>query len=259
MRHTDRARDDRDARLEAVRTAMAGIAHEVNNVLNTVLATAHLVRLDADDPALVREHAQRLEGAVARGTDLTTRLGRFVRRHPVPAADVRAVDIGALLRDIAASRQPMAAGSGSPSVTAAASGGEPGGPPARGCQVQLEADPALCVAGDPAELRTLFTRVLDAIAAGRSAGGTLRLSASGDRGTVTVRLGDASWSGPDDDGARPLEPFEPFSTADWPADAALGLAEAYGIAARHGGSLAVTGDPVRGVAFTVRLPHEGGS
>lgn len=253
MRHTDRARDDREARLEAVRTAMAGIAHEVNNVLNTVLATAHLVRLDADDPALVREHAQRLEGAVARGTDLTARLGRFIRRHPVPAAEAHLVDIGALLQDVASSFVHAATGSGAPFGIVPASGGQAG----RGIAVLVDAAPALCVSGDPGDLRVLFERVLDAVVAGRPVGDTVHMAAAAGLGTVTVQCGGAGGAvALEETGARP---FEPFSHDDCPASAALGLAEASGIAARHGGSLAVAGDPARGVAIAVRLPRQGGS
>ena len=83
--------------LEAVGRLAAGVAHDFNNVLGSVLGCAYVAGLDAQCPPGVRDQLDRIRELCQRGGELTRRLLRVARRGK---GGVGAVDVGACLGDL---------------------------------------------------------------------------------------------------------------------------------------------------------------
>ena len=244
-----RALEDRIARYqraESLGTMAGAVAHDFNNLMAIVSASADM--LDdavAGDPAARRDVAA-VRDAAARAGELTAALLAF-SRGDVPA-DV--VDLRAVLRDAAG---PMAA--------------------VLGHGIRLEVDdtaaPArVCVPGTSAP----FTRALMDLAANAGeampGGGTLRvrldeLAVDRDETARTVPV-SRRWArlvvGDTGVGMTPevaAHAFDPYFTTKQRADGdggGLGLATVWGTVTRSGGTVTVESEPGRGAVFTIRLP-----
>ncbi len=83
--------------LEAVGRLAAGVAHDFNNVLGSVLGCAYVAGLDARCPPGVRDQLERIRELCQRGGELTRRLLRVARTG---TAGVGAVDVAACLGDL---------------------------------------------------------------------------------------------------------------------------------------------------------------
>jgi two-component system NtrC family sensor kinase len=90
-------------------------------------------------------------------------------------------------------------------------------------------------------------------------GGTLRISAGKDfqAGRLSVKISDTGMGIPEQDLPHIFEPF--FTTKKNEKATGLGLAVAYGIAERHGGSISVFSEVNKGTTFTIILPQSSGA
>jgi signal transduction histidine kinase len=88
-------REAQSRRLEAIGRLAGGVAHDFNNIVTGILATASLVNssLDLDDPR--RADLREIERAARRAADLTSQLLAYARRTPV---DPRVIDVNDVLR-----------------------------------------------------------------------------------------------------------------------------------------------------------------
>ncbi|MFN2567563.1 MAG: nitrogen regulation protein NR(II) [Gemmatimonadaceae bacterium] len=230
---TDRE-ETREARLAAVRQLTSGVLHDINNVLNPIMAAAYLLQANADNPVAVRDYTARISKAVEIGAATAARVGRFIRQEPLQGIGAQElVDLSAVAEEVATMTRP------SWSERAA------GGP----VDFRDELAGGALVRGIAGELRAavlnLVQNALDAMAAG---GGTL--------GIRTRVAGDAAILEVSDTGGG-MAPevrehaFEPFFSTKGRGSAGLGLAEVYGIAKRHNGRAEI--DTAPGAGTTVRL------
>ena len=86
----------------ASRQQMAGqlaavVAHDLNNLLATILGCLELMERRFDDPDRLKVLIKRSSGAVERAASLTSRLAQFVRRQPQPKA---LADVDVLIADL---------------------------------------------------------------------------------------------------------------------------------------------------------------
>ena len=226
--------ESREARLVAVRQLASGVLHDINNVLNPIMAAAYLLQANADNPAAVRDYTARIAKAVEMGAATAARIGRFIRQEPLQGIGAEElVDLSAVADEVATMTRPSWAERAA------------GGP------VHFRDDLAAgaFVRGIAGELRAavlnLVQNALDAMAA---TGGTL--------GLRTKVTGDAAMLEVSDTGVG-MSPdvrqraFEPFFSTKGRGSAGLGLAEVYGIAKRHNGRAEI--DTTPGAGTTVRL------
>ena len=228
-------RDDlREARLAAVRQLASGVLHDINNVLNPIMAAAYLLNSHADNPTAVRDYTARITKAIEIGTETAARVGRFIRQEPlqgIGAAEL--VDLSAIVEEVATMARPSWAERAT------------GGP------VQFTDDLAggAIVRGIAGELRAaVLNLVQNALDAMSASGGTLGLRTKVVGETATLEVSDTGVGMAPDVRERAFEPF--FSTKGR-GSAGLGLAEVYGIAKRHNGRAEIDTAPGRGT--TVRL------
>jgi PAS domain S-box-containing protein len=226
--------ESRDARLAAVRQLASGVLHDINNVLNPIMAAAYLLEANAENPAAVRDYTARIAKAVEIGAATAARVGRFIRQEPLQGIGAEElVDLSAVADEVATMTRPSWAER------------------AMGGPVRFRDDLAAgaLVRGIAGELRAavlnLVQNALDAMAA---QGGTLGLRTKVAGDTAVLEVSDTGIGMSPDVRERAFDPF--FSTRGR-GSAGLGLAEVYGIAKRHNGRAEIETAP--GAGTTVRL------
>ena len=211
---------------------IAGIAHEMNNPLQSVLGHLELIIERGD-----KDPAQR--GELRRIYHDADRAAKVVRNLLVFAGNQRAVrrrlNVGRLLSRAIAARQSAFQ---RPDV-----------------EVVREGPNDLEVSGDSGLLQQALLNVLinaeQAIAQTKRAGRIVVRTSSSD-GHVIITIEDTGPGIPPDVLPRIFDPF--FTTKAVGQGTGLGLAIVYGVIQEHGGSIHAGSSPLGGAMFTVQLP-----
>jgi two-component system NtrC family sensor kinase len=209
----------------------AGVAHELNNPLGTVLLYSDILfkECQPDDPRradlemIVRE-TKRCKGIVAGLLD-------FARQNQVAAQET---DLNALIQSVIQIERKR-------EVYAR-------------IQVVSELDPALPkIQADPAQLQEVFVNLMSNAVEAMSPGGTLTLrTRTGPPGMVTAEVEDNGEGISPDNLNKLFTPF--FTTKPVGKGTGLGLAITYGIIKMHRGQINVQSQLRRGTCFTISLP-----
>lgn len=226
----------RDRRLSAIGQLAAGVMHDVNNALNPIMAAAYLLRHHAESPDAVRDYADRIKKAAETGAATASRVGRFIRQEPLHPGTDELLDLSALVDEVLELTEPMRQRRASerPEVT-----------------VTRDYDDDARIRGLSGEIReALFNLVANSMDA-MPAGGTLSVRTGVEFGDAIVTVADDGVGMTDEVRERA---FEPFFTTKGAGGSGLGLAEVYGIARRHRGSVTISSAPGAGAAVTMRFP-----
>jgi signal transduction histidine kinase len=225
----------REERLASVGRLAAGVVHDVNNVLNPILAAAFLAEQGAEDAASVREYTQRITMAAEMGVGTLARLRRFIRQEPFSEKDERTVDLAAVLDEVLMLAEPT--------WTVR--------PPERAIRVRRSLDDAVFVQGMPSELREAVLNLIQNAVDAMPDGGVLQVSVEeqGVDAVLTVRDSGVGMSPEVRERA-----FEPFYSTKGNRGTGLGLAEVYGIVKRHRGAVELETAVGTGTSVTVRIP-----
>jgi PAS domain S-box-containing protein len=218
-------------RLSAIGELIAGVAHEINNPLQTIIGCTELMLDEPDasnrnDLELVRKEAMRA-GQIVRN------LLAFARRG---ASDRTATDLNELVRATAALREYHL----------------------RQVNIELDVrcDPTpLTVLVNREEIRQVILNLLlnaeHAIASSGVKGGSIVMTTYARDGMHTVEVTDSGPGISPDLRGRIFEPF--FTTREVGEGTGLGLSISHGIASSHGGSLVLL-DSASGARFRLSLP-----
>ena len=209
----------------------AGVAHELNNPLATVLLYADILlrELPSDDPRraeleiIVRE-TNRCKTTVASLLD-------FARQHQVQAQEI---DLNALLENIIAIERQHDT--------------------YRQVSVHLDLQDDLpLIQADPTQLRAVFINLLSNAAEAMPAGGAVTVKTiPGPAGMVTITIADTGEGIAPENLSKLYTPF--FTTKPVGQGTGLGLAISYGIVKMHRGQILVESQVGQGTTFTIRLP-----
>ena len=236
-------------KMEAVGQLAGGMAHDLNNLLTTVLASDAMLAAAVPADAPHREDVELIRQAAQRGADLTKKLLAFSRRQPL---DYKALSPGPLLADFTRMAQRIV-------------------PEDVKVDLAIAAPDAVIRADEGAVgqiLMNLVTNARDAM----PAGGTLLLKVERqtvDEGRVRAR----GWGQPGDfvvlevaDTGRGMDAdvlrriFEPFfSTKPVSEHTGLGMSVVYGLMKQHGGFVEVDSEPGRGTRVRVFFPSQSGA
>ncbi len=269
-----RAQDRREERLEGQRMAetakmaalghMAeGVAHEINNPVNTMVSLAGWLEdlaLDlgaalpcaapAASPASpaatlaemqasarkMREHGQRVKEITAKLLCLCHKAEP--QGGEAPKGPAETLDLARLLGELLAERQARADAAGV-TLTAAIAPALPG----------LGLPPA----GLPgADLRTALGNILDNALDAMPGGGALRLAATQQDREVRIEVADSGHGILPAHLPRVFEPF--FSTKEVGQGTGLGLSVSYGTVKALGGDIEISSQPGQGATVVVILP-----
>jgi CheY-like chemotaxis protein/anti-sigma regulatory factor (Ser/Thr protein kinase) len=214
----------------------AGVAHDFNNVLATIMVRAELLRQVLPDPRWI-SHVEVIERVAHDGSRTVRRLQEFTR--PAKTVDFRPVDLNGAVRDsleITKSRWKDDAHLSGVHI-----------------EVQTDLGDIPNVLGDASEIREVLTNLIVNAVDAMPRGGCLRLATrtlpEGDRVELTVA--DTGIGMTDEIRAQI---FDPFFTTKGPGGSGLGLSVSYGILKRHTGTIRVQTAPEAGTTFVVTLP-----
>ncbi|MBW1787000.1 MAG: HAMP domain-containing histidine kinase [Deltaproteobacteria bacterium] len=221
-------------KMRAIGTLTAGVAHELNNPLNNITLTAHM--LMEDYGGLNDEERKEMIGDViqeaGRSKRIISNLLDFARES---SAKLEPLDLGQLLQDTItlASNQTKLAD----------------------MKVEFNAAGDLPrIHGDDQQLRQVFLNlILNAIGASpkKSRIQVLVLPAD-DPHYIAVKVIDFGKGIPEHIIGSIFDPF--FTTKDKGRGTGLGLSVSQGIVSKHGGRISVTSKEGAGSTFTVTLP-----
>ena len=225
-------------KMEAVGQLTGGIAHDLNNVLATVVANADLVRHAIPDDGAVRADLEEIRRAAHRGADMIRKLLGFSRQT---ALHLEPLDLAAVVDEVLSTLRRLL-----PSNITIDRRGHAANVAVRADRVALEQI-----------LINLATNARDAM----PEGGTLTVTVSSEApGDVNVTEGRHAWLTVADSGhgmseAVRARAFDPFFTTKPPAlGSGLGLAMVYGLVRQQLGAVELTSIPSQGTVITIRLP-----
>ena len=224
LRHADR--------LATIGQLAAGVAHELNEPLGTILGFAQLMEKHEHLPADAADDLGRIVNAALFAREVTRKLMIFARRTPARRG---AVTLNQVVHDSLALLDSRCAKEGQ--------------------RLEYHLAPDLPdVPGDAAQLRQVVVNlVVNAIQA-TPRGGTIAVYTAANGQHISLLVED---TGCGIDSAARSSIFLPFyTTKDVGHGTGLGLSVVHGIVTSHGGSVRVTSTPGQGSCFEVRLPQE---
>jgi nitrogen fixation/metabolism regulation signal transduction histidine kinase len=227
-------------RVAAWRELARRLAHELKNPLFPIQITIeNLQRARECAPAQFDEIFQESTQTLLAELDAMKRIiGRFSDFAKMPAPQLEAVEVDALVQNAMRLFEAQFRAEGRPAI-------EP----------VLECGGAGVIQADPEQLsRALHNLILNAIDA-MPEGGRLRIATARDNGTVRLELSDTG------KGLTPEECerlFTPYYTTKQHGTG-LGLAIVQSIVADHKGRISVSSQPGQGATFRIELPAGGES
>ena len=232
-----RVRDElvRAERLSAVGELVAGVAHEINNPLQSIVGCAELLAESVTEPQLRRD-VDIIRTEAGRAREIVRSLLSFVHRRPSERVPT---DLNEIIREAMSLRGYHLK--------------------QKGVELEEACDPALPQAlANPDEIRQLVLNLLlNAEHAVTAAAPPHRITlasgiASADGRTVYLEVRDTGPGVPEHLRHRIFEPF--FTTKEVGEGTGLGLSISHGIAAAHGGRLELLREGGHGACFRLVLP-----
>ena len=209
----------------------AGVAHEINNPLTSILINAHLLMEKEKDPE-VYESLDMIAQETTRCSNIVKGLLEFARQS-LPEMDL--VNINDLILHIVNILENQ--------VTF------------QNIAIQKELEPDLpAVAVDTDKMKQLFWNLMINAAEAMPSGGSLTISShlSEIGKQLEICFTDTGIGIPEENMPRLFDPF--FTTKK--TGTGLGLAVIYGIVQQHGGTITAESKIAQGSRFTVVLPLE---
>ncbi|ALG72506.1 histidine kinase [Azospirillum thiophilum] len=208
------------------------VSHEFRTPLAIIDSASQMLELEPKLPVSVMSRLGKIRNAVQRMAHLIERC-LTDDRLGTAAARPSSFDLTALLTAMAAE-----VGASSPGHRF----------------MLLGFDRPVPIPGDRDLLSVVFSNLLENAVKYSPKGGAVRLELSVGDGQVTIQVADEGIGVNAADAARLFDKYFRASNAAGTTGAGLGLHLARSIVDTHGGGIAVTSEPGRGSAFTVRLP-----
>ncbi len=217
-------------RLATIGELAAGVAHELNEPLGSILGFAQLTEKCAALPEQAARDIGKIVKASLYAREVIKKLMVFARQLPPKKTEV-------ILNDIVEEAFFFLEGR-------CVKGG---------IEVNRELAPDLpSITADPAQLKqVLVNLVVNAIQA-MPDGGTLTVSTRGTNNSVSLLVEDTGGGMDEETCGKIFLPF--FTTKDVHEGTGLGLAVVHGIVSAHGGAINVASRVAEGTCFEIRLP-----
>jgi signal transduction histidine kinase len=222
-------------KLRALGEMAAGVAHNFNNILTTILGHTQLLLAYPSDTATIHEGLCIIEKATKDAAQVVRRIQTFARGNP--AAECLLTDLVHVIKEAVETTRPVWK--------------EQAGLQGRCIEVSMEFDPIPMVPCRAAELREVLTNlVLNAVDAMPS-GGNLTIHTYLQGGFACIAVSDTGVGIPEDMQQRI---FDPFFTTKKEKGTGLGLSVSHTLIKDHGGDIEVQSSRGHGTTFVVKLP-----
>ena len=218
-------------KLASVGQLAAGVAHEINNPLGTILLFSDMMYKETSDGDPQREDLKMIINEVTRCKTIVADLLNFARQQEVLAQDT---DLNELLD------QAIEAVVYQPSFEKVEI-------------VRHYRSDLPVIQADPAQLQQVFINLLNNAAESMEAGGVITLATRplGDD-SIEIKVSDTGCGIPEENQGKLFTPF--FTTKVPGKGTGLGLSIIYGIIKMHRGQISVQSQVGLGTTFTVTLP-----
>jgi two-component system NtrC family sensor kinase len=221
-------------KMSAIGQLIAGVAHELNNPLTSVVGFADFLAEQAQAPAALKEPLEVLRTEAERASTVVKNLLRFARKHD---PERKRLPVKPVVESVATLLRGQLL--------------------AQNIELQLEFEPDLAELDlDPQRLTQVLLNLVNNSAqaiTGLGRPGVIVLRARHWHGGVAIDVRDDGPGMDPDVAAQAFEPF--FTTKPEGQGTGLGLPIAQGIVREHGGQIALTTTPGAGATFTIELPH----
>jgi two-component system NtrC family sensor kinase len=218
-------------KLASVGQLAAGVAHEINNPLGTILLFSDIMRKELPDGDPRRDDAKMIIEEATRCKTIVSDLLNFARQNEVLA---QTTDVNALITEVVQDTgvQPMF----------------------DHVEIVTRLDPELpTIQADPAQLREVFVNIMTNAAEAMEGGGSLTITtASAQDEMIQIVFRDTGCGIPEENLSKIFTPF--FTTKPIGKGTGLGLAIVYGIIKMHRGQIYVESEVGVGSTFTITLP-----
>ena len=227
-------------KLRMVGEMAAGIAHNFNNVLTTILTRAQILALQGTDSTALQRGLNLIAQAASDGATIVRRLQQLARGSGT--SEVTALDLNAVVQEVVETTQPV--------------WHDHSRREGRPVEVSLELTPLPQIVGRAAELREVLTNLLLNAVEAMPQGGQLTLRSWIEGEEVCVAVSDTG-VGMTPEVQRQL--FDPFFTTKGVRGTGLGLSVSQALIKGHHGTLTADSEPGRGTTFIIRLPVASGA
>jgi signal transduction histidine kinase len=219
-------------KMASVGQLAAGVAHEVNNPLGTILLYSHMLLEKRGHKDSSREELEIIAKEATRCRDIVRGLLDFARQRKL---QIENIDLNKILIEILslASKQPSF----------------------QKVEIIKALDPSLpLMSGDPVQLKEVFLNIVSNAGEAMPEGGKVTVSSrfNNGGGNIEVTIRDTGFGIPPENLNKIFMPF--FTTKKIGQGTGLGLAIAYGIVKMHRGSIDVESKQKEGTTFVVKLP-----
>jgi PAS domain S-box-containing protein len=212
----------------AVGQMATGLAHDFNNVLNTITQASALLQISGHSPDEQKAYLKMIDNSAHRGAEIISRVREYVRGA---SNETTSVDVRQLLQDALELTRPLWRN-------------------ANGLSVSTEFTPVSPVKANAADLRRVFTNLIVNAIQAMPSGGKLTISCHQNDGTVVASVSDTGVGIPPE---QQRKIFAPYYTTK-AAGTGLGLSTAQKILLAHSGKITVNSEPGKGSSFSVQLP-----
>ena len=222
------------SRLSIVGEMAAGIAHEVNNPLATVIGYSDLL-LKRDIPAEIRDDLEIIDRGAQRAADILDRLLKFASQQSM---EHEYIDVNTII-EVAVEFRRHSLSNNKIDVTKRLNSKLPK------------------IVADSNQLQEVFLNLIinaeNSIIEAHSGGaGKLTITTETSEGSIYISFSDDGIGINKENLGKIFSPF--FTTREPGKGIGLGLSICRGIINRHGGEISVESEPGRGVTFTIKLP-----
>ena len=220
-------------KMASVGQLAAGVAHEINNPLGTILLYSHMILEKLEQKDSRREELDTIAKEATRCRDIVRGLLDFARQRKL---QVENVDVNKILEE-------------GLSLVAAQ-------PAFQKVEIAKTLDPSLpATDGDPVQLKEVFLNILSNAGEAMPEGGRVtvvsRFREAGSH-PIEIMIRDTGQGIPQENLNKLFMPF--FTTKKIGQGTGLGLAIAYGIVKMHRGAIEVQSKVGEGTTFWVKLP-----
>lgn len=226
LRHADR--------LATIGQLSAGIAHEINEPLATILGFAQLIEKGENVPQETIYDARKIVNATLHSREIVRKLMLFSRQMP-PKKGL--VDLNQIIEDGLYFLESRCLKSG--------------------IEIIKNLDPSIPeIEADPNQIhQVLVNLIVNAIHAMPGGGKLILATKNNSDNTVSLFVEDTGKGIDEKTQPKIFIPF--FTTKDIDQGTGLGLSVVHGIVSSHNGAIEVTSEPGRGSTFEIRLPANG--